>query len=136
MSRAECTRGLRGKFPAIREFNREFYENRAVWRKIVRKNAANSVSCRTIPYKMKQGINSRRTGNLSSRAGNLLRLAGNCPPGAGTPSDFSRLPRPWKLGRLFAGQLGESPIAAKFARSRITTHGRCLFPQRELRHAR
>jgi hypothetical protein len=31
---------------------------------------------------MKQGINSRRTGNLLSRAGNLLRLAGNCPPGA------------------------------------------------------
>jgi hypothetical protein len=31
---------------------------------------------------MKQGINSRQTGNLLSRAGNLLRLAGNCPPGA------------------------------------------------------
>ena len=30
---------------------------------------------------MKQGINSRRTGNLLSRAGNLLRLTGNCPPG-------------------------------------------------------
>jgi hypothetical protein len=44
----------------------------------------------TIHYKMKQGINSRRTGNLSSRAGNLSsragnlqRLAGNCPPCAG-----------------------------------------------------
>jgi hypothetical protein len=48
--------------------------------------AAESVSCRTIPYKMKQGINSRRTGNLSSRAGNLLRLAGNRPPGEGPPS--------------------------------------------------
>jgi hypothetical protein len=36
----------------------------------------------SIPYKMKQGINSRRTGNLLSRAGNLLRLAGNCLPGA------------------------------------------------------
>jgi hypothetical protein len=36
----------------------------AVWQKIARKNAAKSVSCRTIPYKMKQGINSRRTGNF------------------------------------------------------------------------
>ena len=60
---------------------REFYENRAAARKIARKNAAKSVSCKTIPYKMKQGINSRRTGNLSSRAGNLQRLAG--PPCAG-----------------------------------------------------
>jgi hypothetical protein len=68
------------KFPANREIYREFYENRVVWRKIARKNAAKSVSCWTIPYKMKQGINSRRTGNLSSRAGNLQRLAGNCPP--------------------------------------------------------
>ena len=42
---------------------------------------------------MKQGINSRRTGNLLNRAGNLQRLAGNCPPGAGIPPDFSRLPR-------------------------------------------
>jgi hypothetical protein len=68
------------KFPANREINREFYENRAVWRKIACKNAAESVSCRTIPYKMKQGINSRRTRNLLRRAGNLLRFAGNCPP--------------------------------------------------------
>ena len=43
---------------------------------------AKSVSCKTIPCKMKQGINSRRTGNLSSRAGKQ-RLAGNCPPCAG-----------------------------------------------------
>ena len=68
------------QIPANREIYREFYENRVVWRKIARKNAAKSVSCWTIPYKMKQGINSRRTGNLSSRAGNLQRLAGNCPP--------------------------------------------------------
>jgi hypothetical protein len=47
--------------------------------KIASKNAAKSVSCRTIPYKMKQGINSRRAGNLLSRAGNLQRLAGNLP---------------------------------------------------------
>ena len=33
---------------------------------------AKSVSCKTIPCKMKQGINSRRTGNLSSRAGNSV----------------------------------------------------------------
>jgi hypothetical protein len=51
------------RFPAIRENNREFRENRAVWQKAARQNAAKSVSCRTIPYKMKQGINSRRTGN-------------------------------------------------------------------------
>jgi hypothetical protein len=62
------------KFPANREIYRELSENLAVWRKIARKNAAKSVSCTTIPYKMKQGINSRRTGNLLSRAGNL----GNC----------------------------------------------------------
>jgi len=43
-----------------------------------------------IPYKMKQGINSRRTGNLLSRAGNLLRLAGNCPPG-GSQLSSSRM---------------------------------------------
>jgi hypothetical protein len=55
----------------------------AAARKIARRNAAKSVSCKTIPCKMKQGINSRRTGNLSSRAGNLQRLAGNCPPCAG-----------------------------------------------------
>jgi len=73
--------GLEFRFPANREIYREFYENRAVWQKIARKNAAKSVSCRTIPYKMKQGINSRRTGNLLSRAGNLQRLAVNCPPG-------------------------------------------------------
>jgi hypothetical protein len=57
------------RFPANREKSREFYENRAVWQKAARQNAAISVSCRTIPYKMKQGINSRRTGNLSRRAG-------------------------------------------------------------------
>jgi hypothetical protein len=68
-----------GKFPANREIYREFYENRAVWQKIARENAAKSVSCRTIPYKMKQGINLRRTGNLLSRAGNLQRLAGKLP---------------------------------------------------------
>ena len=45
-------------------------ENRAVRQKAARQNAAESVSCRIIPYKMKQGINSRRTGNLLSRAGN------------------------------------------------------------------
>jgi hypothetical protein len=39
---------------------------------------------------MKQGINSRRTGNLLSRAGNLLRLAGNCPPG-GSQLSSSRM---------------------------------------------
>src|SRR3984893_5000849 len=81
---------LRGRFPANRENNREFYENRAVWRKIVGKNAAKSVSCRAIPYKMKQGINSRRTGNLLSRAGNLLRLTGNCPPCAGISGSSAR----------------------------------------------
>src|SRR5580704_1567804 len=81
-------------FPANRENNREFYENRAVWRNFARKNAAKSVSCRAIPYKMKQGINSRRTGNLLSRAGNFLRLTGNCPPCSGTSPDLSRLPRP------------------------------------------
>ena len=37
---------------------------------------------------MKQGINSRRTGNLLSRAGNLLRLTGNCPPCAGISPDL------------------------------------------------
>ena len=83
---------LRGKFPANREIYREFYENRAVWQKLARKNAAKSVSCRTIPYKMKQGINSRRTGNLLSRAGNLQRLAGNCPPCAGISPELSRFP--------------------------------------------
>src|SRR5450759_1203167 len=57
-----------------------------------RQNAAESVSCRTIPYKMKQGINSRRTGNLLSRAGNLQRLAGNCPPCAGSSPVLSRFP--------------------------------------------
>jgi hypothetical protein len=60
------------------------------WRKIACKNAAKSVSCRTIPYKMKQGINSRQTGNLLSRAGNLQRLAGSCPPCAGISPDLSR----------------------------------------------
>src|ERR1017187_10542593 len=75
-----------------REIYREFYENRAVWQKLARKNAAKSVSCRTIPYKMKQGINSRRTGNLLSRAGNLQRLAGNCPPCAGISPELSRFP--------------------------------------------
>jgi hypothetical protein len=67
----------------LRHYTGEFYENRAAARKIARRNAAKSVSCKTIPCKMKQGINSRRTGNLSSRAGNLQRLAGNCPPCAG-----------------------------------------------------
>src|ERR1700686_2571552 len=87
-----------GKIPA----NREFYENRAVWRKIVRKNAAKSISCRAIPYKMKQGINSCRTGHLLSRAGNLLRLTGNCPPCAGISPDLSRLPRPSGRGNFNA----------------------------------
>src|SRR5580693_8085370 len=82
-----------GGFPAIRENNREFRENLAVWQKATRQNAVESVSCRTIPYKMKQGINSRRTGNLLSRAGNLQRLAGNCRPCAGISPDLSRLPR-------------------------------------------
>jgi hypothetical protein len=50
---------------ANREIYGEFYKNRAAAREIARQNAAKSVSCRTIPYKMKQGI----------YAGNLLRLA-------------------------------------------------------------
>src|ERR1700737_5608095 len=91
-----------GRFPTNRENNREFYENRAVWGKIIRKNAAKSVSCRAIPYKMKQGINSCRTGNLLSRAGNLLRLTGNCPPCAGISPDLSRLPRPSGRGNFNA----------------------------------
>ncbi len=37
------------RFPANREKNREFYENRAVWQKTARQNAAESVSCRAIP---------------------------------------------------------------------------------------
>jgi hypothetical protein len=94
LTRQSAANQSAGRFPTNRENNREFYENRAVWRKIVRKNAAESVSCRAIPYKMKQGINSPRTGNLLSRAGNLLRLTGNCPPCAGISPDLSRLPRP------------------------------------------
>src|SRR5580704_12697152 len=58
-------------FPANRENNREFYENRAVWRNFARKNAAKSVSCRAIPYKMKQGINSLRTGKIT---GNFTKI--------------------------------------------------------------
>jgi hypothetical protein len=45
---------------ANREKNREFYKNWAVWRKIARKTAAKSVSCRTIPYKMKLEFASNR----------------------------------------------------------------------------
>ena len=88
--RSQRRTGLRVKFPANRENNREFYKNWAVWRNCARQNAAESVSCRTIPYKMKQGINSRRTGNLLSRAGNLQRLAGNCRPCAGFRQNLSR----------------------------------------------
>ena len=33
---------LRGGFPAIREKNREFRENRAVWQKAARQNVAKS----------------------------------------------------------------------------------------------
>jgi len=55
--------------------------------------------------KMKQGINSRRTGNLLSRAGNLLRLAGNCRPCAGIPPD---------LNRPFAGACGNSNAEASY----------------------
>jgi hypothetical protein len=39
------------RFPANREKNREFRENRAVWQKAARQNVAKSVSCRTIPIK-------------------------------------------------------------------------------------
>src|ERR1700730_10137395 len=53
-----------------------FYLSRRADSLLTGKVTAQSVSCRTIPYKMKQAINSRRTGNLLSRAGNLLRLAG------------------------------------------------------------
>ena len=84
------------EFPANRENNREFYKNWAVWRNCTRQNAAESVSCKIIPYKMKQGINSRRTGNLLSRAGNLQRLAGNCRPCAGI---LARFEPPPSLGR-------------------------------------
>jgi hypothetical protein len=70
---------MQAKFHANREIYREFYEIRAVWQKIARENAAKSVSCRPIPSKIKQGINSRRTGNLLSRTGNLQRLAGKLP---------------------------------------------------------
>src|ERR1700730_3154896 len=56
---------------------------RPVWRNCTRQNAAESVSCNLIPYKMKQGINSRRTGNLQ-------RLAGNCPPCAGAVEQQQR----------------------------------------------
>ena len=54
---------------------------------------AKSVSCKTIPCKMKQGINSRRTGRFSNRAGNGQRLAGNCPPCAGAREPKRKPPR-------------------------------------------
>jgi hypothetical protein len=43
---------------------------------------------------MKQGINSRGTGNLLSRTGNLQRLAGNCPPCAGIRAEAQSDARP------------------------------------------
>jgi len=43
---------------------------------------------------MKQGINSRQTGNLLSRAGNLQRLAGNCLPCAGIRAEAQSDARP------------------------------------------
>jgi hypothetical protein len=68
-----------GKSLLTGKFTGNFTKIGAVWQKIARENAAKSVSCRTIPYKMKQGINLHRTGNLLNRAGNLQRPAGNCP---------------------------------------------------------
>jgi hypothetical protein len=72
---------LGAEFPVNRELTGNFQKKLAAAREFARQNAAKSVSCRTIPYKMKQGINSRRTGNLLTRAGNLQRLAGKCPLG-------------------------------------------------------
>jgi hypothetical protein len=41
----------RGKFPANREFYREFYENRVVWRKSARKTQQNQLVAGEFPTK-------------------------------------------------------------------------------------
>jgi hypothetical protein len=72
---------LRGKFLCYQGKQQGIFTKIGPFgKKAAPQNAANSVSCRTIPYKMKQGINSRRTGNFLIRAGSLLHLAGNWPP--------------------------------------------------------
>jgi hypothetical protein len=82
------------QFPANREFNREFFKFGPFSAILAPNQRANSNACSKIPYKMEQGINSRRTGNLLSRAGNLQRLAGNCRPCAGILARFEPPPSP------------------------------------------
>jgi hypothetical protein len=61
-------RGYNGGYDTVRRYARRWSKERG------HSTAAAFVPpTRTIPYKMKQGINSRRA--LLSRAGNLLRLA-------------------------------------------------------------
>jgi hypothetical protein len=50
-----------------------------IGKKLPARTQQNQLVAGQFPYKMKQGIYSRQTGNLLSRAGNLQRLAKNCP---------------------------------------------------------
>jgi hypothetical protein len=56
---------------------------------------------------MKQGINSRRTGNLLTRAGNLQRLAGKCPLASVSGRQFLAF-------RFFGGEFRRRSLLAIF----------------------
>jgi hypothetical protein len=66
---------LHTKFPANREFNREFRKFRASAAISASNQRVNSKACRQIPYAMEQGIFAAITGNFFRITGNLIERA-------------------------------------------------------------
>src|SRR5262249_9986827 len=67
---------IRTKFPANREFNREFCKFGASAAISASNQRANSKACRQIPYATEQGIFAAITGNFFGITGNLIERAG------------------------------------------------------------
>src|SRR5262249_7697539 len=71
----QAINSLRTKFPANREFNREFRKFRASAAISVSNQRANSKACGQIPYATEQGIFAAITGNFFGITGNLIERA-------------------------------------------------------------
>src|SRR5262245_60533668 len=71
----DILRTLHTKFPANREFNREFRKFRAAAAISASSQRANSEACSQIPYATEQGIFAAITGNFFEITGNLIERA-------------------------------------------------------------
>ena len=68
--------GLRRKFPANREINREFCGFRPSTTILVPRRRANSMACSRVPYAMEQGIFVPKQAMFCSEQGILVKTSG------------------------------------------------------------